>query len=154
MTTTSITGATPAAFAAHEPSRSNSAQIAQDYLTQTRPNVLFGGDGLMSGAAPAGYTVVSSAAGLRALDTDSSAFVSGQFTRANMAYELARTSVTSEPHLSEMTAVALDILDNDSDGFFLMVGGGRIDHAAHANDLERTVQEVLEFSRAVQTAMD
>jgi alkaline phosphatase len=53
-----------------------------------------------------------------------------------------------------MTAVALDILDNDPDGFFLMVEGGRIDHAAHANDLQRTVQEVLEFSRAVQTAMD
>lgn len=154
VTTTSITHATPAAFAAHEPSRSNNAQIAQDYLTQTRPNVLFGGDGFMAGATAAGYAVVNDAAGLQALDTDSTTFVSGQFASGDMEYELDRESTTTQPHLSDMTAVALGILDNDPDGFFLMVEGGRIDHAAHANDIERTVQEVLEFSRAVETAMD
>lgn len=154
VTTTSITHATPAAFAAHEPSRTNYPQIAQDYLTQTRPNVLFGGDGSMSGAAAAGYTVIGDAAGLQALDTENTTYVSGQFAGGDMEYELDRTPTSTQPHLSEMTAAALDILDNDPDGFFLMVEGGRIDHAAHANDLQRTVQEVLEFSRAVQTAMD
>jgi alkaline phosphatase len=154
VTTTSITHATPAAFAAHEPSRSNNAQIAQDYLTQTQPNVLLGGNGFMSGATAAGYTVVSDAAGLQALDTDNTTFVSGQFAGGDMTYELDRAPTTTQPHLSDMTAVALDMLDNDPDGFFLMVEGGRIDHAAHANDIERTVQEVLEFSRAVETAMD
>ena len=154
VSTTSITHATPAAFGAHETSRANRTQIAQDYLTQTRPNVLFGGDGSMAGAGAAGYAVVDDAAGLHALDADSAALVSGQFATGHMTYELDRDLTTTQPHLSEMTAAALGILDNDPDGFFLMVEGGRIDHAAHANDIERTVQEVLEFSRAVETAMD
>jgi hypothetical protein len=59
-----------------------------------------------------------------------------------------------KPHLSEMTATALDILDKDTDGFFLMVEGGKIDEACHSNDLERAVGEVVEFSNAVQVAID
>jgi len=45
--------------------------------------------------------------------------------------------------------VALSVLSNDPDGFFLMVEGGRIDHACHANDIERCVPETLAFSEAV-----
>ncbi len=156
VTTTYISHATPAAFAAHEASRANYNQIAQDYLRQTRPNVLFGGSLYVSesDAAAAGYRVVKDAAQLQALDTDHVDFVSGQFAAGNMTYESDRSPATMEPHLSEMTAAALDILDNDPQGFFLMVEGGRIDHAAHAHNLERTVAETLEFSRAVQTAAD
>ncbi len=156
VTTTYISHATPAAFAAHEPSRGNYGQIAQDYLRQTRPNVLFGGSLYLSesDAAAAGYSVVKDAAQLQALDTDSADFVSGQFAAGNMTYEFDRGPAATEPHLSEMTAVALSLLDNDPQGFFLMVEGGRIDHAAHAHDLERTIGETLEFSRAVRTAVD
>jgi hypothetical protein len=53
-----------------------------------------------------------------------------------------------------MTATALNILDNDPDGFFLMVEGGRIDDACHSNDLTRTIPEVNEFADAVQAAID
>lgn len=156
VTTTDISHATPAAFAAHELSRYNSDQIVQDYLQQTRPNVLFGGSLYLSEsqATAAGYTVVEDAAQLKALNTDSTTFVSGQFAAGNMTYEYDRTEATTEPHLSEMTAAALDILDNNPMGFFLMVEGGRIDRAAHDHDLARMIHETLEFSRAVQTAMD
>ncbi len=156
VTTTYISHATPAAFAAHEPSRGNYGQIAQDYLGQTRPNVLFGGSLYLSesDAGAAGYGVVKDAAQLQALDTDGADFVSGQFAAGHMTYEFDRGPAATEPHLSEMTAVALSLLDNDPQGFFLMVEGGRIDHAAHAHDLERTIGETLEFSRAVRTAVD
>lgn len=156
VTTTDISHATPAAFAAHEPSRYNSAGIVQDYLQQTRPNVLFGGSQYLSEsqATAAGYTVVKDTAQLKGLNTDSTTFVSGQFAAGNMTYEYDRTETTTEPHLSEMTAAALDILDNNPMGFFLMVEGGRIDRAAHSHDLPRMIHETLEFSRAVQTAMD
>ncbi|MEE8308111.1 MAG: alkaline phosphatase, partial [Gammaproteobacteria bacterium] len=53
-----------------------------------------------------------------------------------------------------MTATALSILDNDPDGFFLMVEGGRIDHAGHGNDIQRNVLETVEFANTVQVAMD
>ena len=40
--------------------------------------------------------------------------------------------IAGEPSLSEMTAKALDVLDNNEKGFFLTVEAGRIDHAHHA----------------------
>jgi alkaline phosphatase len=46
------------------------------------------------------------------------------------------------------------ILDNDPDGFFLMVEGGLIDWACHAHDLPDTVWETIEFDNAVQEVLD
>ncbi len=152
VTTTYMAHATPATFAAHENSRDKYNQIADDYLTQTRPNVLFGGNSYMSGAAAAGYTVVTDYDSMDALDTETETVVSGQFGSGYMPYEL--DGLGSLPHLSHMTATALAILDNDADGFFLMVEGGRIDHACHDNDLERMVHEVIEFSNAVEMVLD
>lgn len=51
-----------------------------------------------------------------------------------------------------MTSVALDLLDNDQNGFFLMVEGGLIDYAGHANDIQRMIRETLEFNNAVAVA--
>lgn len=151
VTTTYLTHATPAAFGAHEATRNNLSQIAVDYLTQTRPNVLFGGgaNGMSGPAAEAaGYTVVTNRETLFALDPDAETHVSGQFGTSNLPYE--SDGLGTLPHLSEMTAVALDILDNDPDGFFLMVEGGKIDHACHANHLSRSIAETLEFDAAVR----
>ncbi|MHB8972826.1 MAG: alkaline phosphatase [Pirellulaceae bacterium] len=156
VTTTAMTNATPAAFAAHTASRTDYTGIAADYFTQTRPNVLFGGGGdgtsdtgmNVGAAAAAGYTVVSTLTGMASLKTSEVSLVSGQFGSGRMPYDLDPT-YGDLPHLSQMTNVALDILDNDSDGFFLMVEGGLIDWAAHENSIEQTVNEVLEFSRSV-----
>jgi len=155
VTTSYLTDATPAGFGAHEPSRSNYLFIAGDYLNQTHPNLLLGGGG--AGLSPletisAGYTSVTDRPGLQALDLNSLEYVSGQFGDGAMPYEL--DGVGSLPHLSEMTAAALDLLENDPDGFFLMVEGGNIDHAEHVNDLPRTVGEVIEFSNAVSLVLD
>ena len=155
VTTTYMTHATPACFGAHEPNRDNTTQIAGDYLNQTRPNVLFGGgaNGLTWAAAgAAGYDVVTTAAQLQALDTDAETRVAGLFGSTHLPYEF--DGLRNLPHLSEMTEVALDILDNDPDGFFLMVEGGRIDHACHDNDIVRSIHETLEFSVATQRVLD
>jgi len=50
--------------------------------------------------------------------------------------------------------VALDLLDDDPDGFFLMVEGGRIDHACHSNNLSRSIGETLAFDEAVRVVVD
>ena len=155
VTTTNITDATPAAFAAHEPSRRYYSAIAAEYLQQTRPDVLFGGGG--NGLSPqdadeAGYAVITTADELAALDTETETMVSGQFGSGPMPFEL--DGLGELPHLSQMTAAALDILDGDPDGLFLMVEGGRIDHASHSNNIERAVLETIEFDRAVQAAAD
>ncbi len=159
VTTTYVAHATPAAFGAHEKDRNNYPQIANDYLTQTRPNVLFGGSSYISGADGADYTEVFTFDEMDALDTEnyvpgsSTFFFSGQFGSGYMPYEFDG-DYSVLPHLSEMTATALAILDNDTDGFFLMVEGGRIDHASHDNDIVRTVHEAIEFGNAVQAALD
>ncbi len=160
VSTTYISHATPAAFGAHESSRNNYSAILSDYFLQSRPNVLFGGAKYLTPEAveSLGYTAVTDRAGMQALDTESVERVSGQFGGDHMPYEydfsLYGTGYDTLPHLSEMTATALSILDNDTDGFFLMVEGGRIDHAAHSNQLERTVFETIEFANAVQVGLD
>jgi alkaline phosphatase len=152
VTTTYVEHATPAAFGAHEPSRDNYTNIANDYLTQTQPNILFGGCGYTSAADSYGYVEVFDRAGMQALDTDAVDRVSGQFGSGYMPYEY--DGLGSLPHLSEMTATALDILDKDADGFFLMVEGGMIDQACHSNDLIRSIYETIEFANAVQVAIE
>ncbi len=143
---------TPAGFGAHEPSRDNKPRIADDYLTQTRPSVLLGGARHMEGAAAAGYTVVTTRAEMLALNTDDETMVSGQFGDA-LPYEYDG-DFTALPHIWEMTQTALDILDNDPDGFFLMIEGGTIDWAAHDHLVGPLVGEVVGLARAVQTATD
>ena len=155
VTTMHITDYTPAGFAAHEPYRDFTANIASDYLTQTRPNVLFGGGGhwmTTSAAAAAGYTVVEDRAELFALDTEAETYVSGQFGSTWLPCEY--DGLGDLPHLSDMTQVALDVLDNDPNGFFLMVEGGLIDGTCHAHDLPRTVGEIIEFDNTIEMVMD
>ena len=155
VSTTFITHATPAAFGSHEPTRGNLAEIAEDYLNQTRPNVLLGGGGngmAETAAEAADYTVVTDRDGLFGLDTENVTRVSGQFGDTNLPYEF--DGLGDLPHLSEMSAAALEILAKNPAGFFLMIEGGRIDHAGHSNDIERNIYETLEFSRTVQVAFD
>jgi alkaline phosphatase len=155
VSTTYITHATPAAFAAHNPERNNLADIAHDYLHLTRPNVLLGGGGnglTEKDAEVAGYTVVTDREGLLNLDTDTENCVSGQFGDTNIPYIFDGSD--DLPQLSEMVSVALDILCNAQGGFFLLVEGGRIDHAGHSNDIERNILETIEFSKTVQTIFD
>ena len=141
---TVITDATPAGFGAHAPSRSEEANIADDYLTQTRPNVLFGltQANLLANAPAAGYTVVTSAAELAALDTNAYTNYAGLF------------SATGQPTLAEMTSTALDILDNDPDGFFLLVENEETDTSGHENDLEGVVKAILDLDDAVMVALN
>ena len=154
VTTAFVTHATPAAFGAHVADRYDYRSIASGYLTGSRPDVIFGGSLHLTRrrARRAGYAVVEDLAGLRALDRDAARPVCGLFARGHMPYELDRPR--SVPSLSEMTAAALDILDGDPEGFFLMVEGGRIDHASHAGDIGRAAAEVAEFSRAVEAAVE
>ena len=155
VSTTFITHATPAAFGAHNPERSNLAEIADDYLNYTQPNVLFGGggNGISAAAAEAAnYTVVTDRQGLLALDKENLSQASGQFGETNLPYEY--DGLGDLPHLSEMATTALDILDREPGGFFLMIEGGRIDHAGHSNDIERNVCETIEFSNTLRVVMD
>lgn len=60
---------------------------------------------------------------------------------------------TNVPTLAEMARGALNVLDNDPDGFFLMVEGGAVDWAAHENQPGRTIEESMDFNRAVEAVV-
>lgn len=155
VTTTQITNATPASFGAHTDSRDNQDDIAHDYLYQTRPNVLFGGGYptmTISLAMGSDYTVVINRDDLLNLNTEAHSYVFGRFGDSYLPYEV--DGLGDLPHLSEMAGTALRVLDNDPDGFFLMIEGGRIDTAAHNQDITRMVGEMAEFARTTQVVID
>jgi alkaline phosphatase len=60
----------------------------------------------------------------------------------------------SVPTLAEMTAAALNVLDGDTEGIFLMIEGGAIDWASHGNQSGRMIEELLDFERAVEAVVD
>jgi alkaline phosphatase len=57
------------------------------------------------------------------------------------------------PTLQEMTKAAINVLDEDPDGFFLMVEGGAVDWASHGNHSGRMIEEEIDFNHAVESAV-
>ncbi|MCB1704140.1 MAG: alkaline phosphatase [Halioglobus sp.] len=101
---------------------------------------------------PQGAYVID-AAGFNALDTASLDKVLGLFNESHMQYEADRNNdIAGEPSLSEMTRAAIEVLDNNEQGFFLMVESGRIDHAHHAGSAHGALTDTVELSRAVAAA--
>ncbi|MDZ7790704.1 MAG: alkaline phosphatase [Xanthomonadales bacterium] len=79
--------------------------------------------------------------------------VLGLFEPSHMKYEHDRPEdVAGEPTLAEMTAKSLELLADKERGFFLMVEGGRIDHAHHANNAWRALTDAIAFAEAVERA--
>ena len=165
VTTTEITHATPASFGAHVSSRGHAAEIARQYAEDTLPEVLLGGgarhfrgvtDGqpdLIQVLKNAQYSVASTASELRSQAANSRKLV-GLFHDRHMTYELDRDEATEEPHLRDMAMAAIEVLDRDPDGWIVMIEGGRIDHAGHANDIARLVPEMIEFDQTVRAVAE
>ena len=90
-----------------------------------------------------------------AIDPANTERVLGLFNESHMQYEADRgNDVAGEPSLSEMTSKAIDVLDNNEQGFFLMVESGRIDHGHHAGSAYNALTDTIEFAKAVQAAVD
>lgn len=58
------------------------------------------------------------------------------------------------PTLVQMTKAAINVLDNNENGFSLMVEGGAVDWAGHGNDLDRVIEEQNDFNKSVDAAID
>ena len=92
-------------------------------------------------------------AGFDAVNTETTERLFGLFNESHMQYEADRENdIAGEPSLSEMTEKAIKILDNNDDGFLLVVESGRIDHAHHAGNAYNALNDTIELSNAVQIA--
>lgn len=167
VTTARITHATPAVYASHVRNRDNENAIASQYLESGVDVLLGGGESffvtkeekgkrsdknLLPEFKAKGYNVVKNLGELNAVPAAAGVKVLGLFGGSHVAYVPDRSDAT--PSLAEMTEKALELLSTDQDGFTVMIEGGRIDHAGHANDLPTLVQEVLDFDAAFKVALE
>ena len=77
----------------------------------------------------------------------------GLFGPREMPYDLDRDTATV-PSLAQMTSKAIEVLNKNENGFFMMVEGSKVDWAAHANDPAAILSEFLAFDQAVGAAID
>ncbi|EFX85107.1 salivary alkaline phosphatase [Daphnia pulex] len=95
--------------------------------------------------------------GLLNANLDDTDFILGLFAMNHIPYELDRTEDPKigemAPGIEDMTEKAIHFLQKKSDkGFFLLVEGGRIDHAHHKNNALLALEEAVAMNRAVSIA--
>jgi len=94
-------------------------------------------------------------AGFDAADFSGPAKVLGLFEPAHMQFELDREKdKAGEPHIADMTRAAITRLSQDTDGYVLMVEGGRIDHAHHGGNAIRALEDTMAFDAAIAAALE
>lgn len=179
VTTTRITHATPAATYSHICHRDGENNIAAQLTPKGAGfnsklsdgiDVIFGGGrrhflpktdvdskrsdsrDLVAEFKAAGYAYAANFADFDKLSSSAPKVV-GLFNKDHMTYDLDRDAA-KEPSLAQMTSKSIDLLNSKKTGFFLMVEGGRIDHALHANNARRALQETVAFDDAVKVALD
>ncbi|HHQ4802112.1 alkaline phosphatase [Aeromonas veronii] len=183
VTTTELTHATPAATYAHICHRDAAYDIAAQAVPggagynsalKDGVDVLMGGGAnhwtpysasnkggrndnrdLTAEMKAQGYSYVTTQSELAKV---TSGKVLGLFSsKSHLDYELdrvAKGTANTQPSLSEMTAKAIDLLSKNSQGYFLMVEGGRIDHALHGTNAKRSLTDAVALDEAVKTALD
>jgi len=167
VVTSTVTDATPAVWASHVKNRSEQAEIASQYLQKGIDVILGGGRSywipknekgssrqddrnLIEEAKNLGYNVVYN---LEQLEGVNEGKLLGLFANGNMPFVLDGDP-TVVPSLADMTQKAIELLTKDSNGFFLMVEGSRIDHASHNNDAASVTAEVRAFDKALGVAIE
>lgn len=163
VATSEITHATPASFGAHDESRKNMNAIADDYFDELvngnhKIDVLLGG-GVSNFVRPdrnltnefqsAGYSYVTNK---EQLLKDNNEQILGLFAPGGLPKMIDRTE--NIPSLEDMTTAAINRLNKDKDGFFLMIEGSQIDWAGHDNDIVGAMSEMEDFEKAYKAAIE
>lgn len=173
VATSEITHATPGDFTAHTNNRKYYNQILQQQINQDMEVVLGGGFNKPSGFSSEvstdefesyyeeqvnnikeeGFDFITTKDQLTSYDGHK---LWGSFADADLKYDFDRQSDNDnvQPSLAEMTNKAIEVLNKDEDGFFLMVEGSKVDWAAHANNTVGIVSDILAFDEAVKAAIE
>ena len=152
IATCAITHATPASFIAHQQNRGMQEEIAADFL-KTDIDLFIGGgrkyfeqrkDGrnLLLDLEEKGYDVVTS--------MDSLKYAKSDRVAALIEEEHPQPAVLGRGNmLLSSSEFALQKLNKNKNGFFLMIEGSQIDWGGHDNNVPYIVTEMLDFDKAV-----
>jgi alkaline phosphatase len=151
VVTTYLQHATPAAFYAHVPSRHEYATISEQLLASDIDIAIGGGMAFFKerynnhkkatkAITESGFTLVES------LDAD----MSGERILALLADKEIENRTG---YLAKATAMAIEHLDNNDNGFVLMVEGSLIDGMGHGNDAKGQQSEMRDFMEAIEVAV-
>ncbi len=168
VTTVQITHATPASFLISAESRRDQAKIANLY-TKYDFDVLMGGgyeffdsesreDGkdLLSAFRKKGYQIALNKDEMRRSNNRDP--ILGLFGEGGLPYTVDqlhdREMYERVPTLAEMTQKSIDLMKNNPNGFVIQVEGGKVDWAAHDNDLGALLYDQLAFDDAVEVALN
>lgn len=163
ISTTSINHATPASFYSHRKSRRMYDEIAIDLANSGFD--YFGGGGIraagdvMRPLKKKGYRTVNTREDFLKLSSkgrDKDQKVVAICPKLNPNDLSCPYSIDQKEggiSLAEFTRKGIELLDNDK-GFFMMIEGGMIDPAAHANDAATAIKDILAFDQAVKVALD
>ena len=164
ISSVNLNHATPAAFYAHQAKRSNYYEIGQELVASNFE--YFAGGGLLKPTGPdkdktslydlaadAGYTVVMTQAEAEAVTSaDGKVLIIDEHLADSDAFAYENDRADGNWALSDYVKKGIEVLDNDT-GFFLMVEGGKIDWACHANDAGSTIADTIALSDAVDEAV-
>ena len=167
ISSVNLNHATPAAFYAHQASRNNYYEIGLELIASNFD--YFAGGALLKPtgdksedvqpdlydlATAGGYKVVKTQAEAQALTADAgkAIVIAEDLADSNsMNYEIDRADTAWA--LKDYVQQGITMLNNDK-GFFMMVEGGKIDWACHANDAGSTIHDTIALADAVQVAID
>lgn len=165
VTSVNLNHATPAAFYAHQQSRNSYYEIGEELIESGFDYFAGGGLKSVTGenedqkdlyelAGESGYKVVKTQAEAEALTAEDGKVIVIDEHLADsdaMAYDMDR--VDDEWALANYVEKGIEMLNNDN-GFFMMVEGGKIDWACHANDATATITDTIAFDNAVSEAVE
>ena len=168
VTTVAITHATPAGFCANSKRRNAQDDIAEQYL-KVGFDVLLGGGtkffdpsirkdkkDLYAQYKSKGYQVAKSKSEFEGLSDTLP--ILGVFADDALPYAIDRHAdknlADSVPSLAEMSKKAINAMSTHKKGFVLQIESGKVDWAAHANDLGALLYEQIQFDKAIKVAMD
>lgn len=165
ISSVNLNHATPAAFYAHQVSRNSYYDISKELLASNFD--YFAGGALLSPtgaeedqediysvAEAAGYNVVKTQADAEALTAeDGKSIVIAETLADSDSLSYANDRADDEWALADYVNKGIEVLDNEN-GFFMMVEGGKIDWACHANDAGSTVSDTMALDEAVAEAVE
>jgi len=159
VATSQLTHATPAAFASHVPSRYMEMEIARQEVSKNMEAMFGGGQdfflrndsagNLVNQMQQNGYTYVDTRKQLEDLDAKNTKKAIGLFAPKGM-----KSVKEGRLPLSLMTQKAVQILQQNPKGFFLMVEASQVDWEAHANDADGIIAEVKDMNGALKWMLD